>query len=107
MTRRLPLLPAAAGAALMALAGCSTDGTENPATMPPPPDMQPTCGADMLDAYIGRPASDSTIAAIREWRGDNLVRVIRPGTVVTMDYRPERLNIDVDENGTITGFRCT
>lgn len=104
MTKRLPFLSAAA---LMALAACTTDGGEKPTTTPPAPDMKPTCGAAMLGSYIGQPASDSTIAAIREWRGDNPVRVIRPGTIVTMDYRPQRLNIDVDESGTITGFRCT
>jgi len=100
-------MPAVAGTALMALAACTTVSGEEPATMPPAPDLKPICGADMLGSYVGQPASDSTIAAIREWRGDNPVRVIRPGTVVTMDYRPQRLNIDVDESGTITGFRCT
>jgi hypothetical protein len=33
-------------------------------------------------------------------------RVIEPGTAVTEDYRPTRLNIDVDASGTITGVWC-
>ena len=31
---------------------------------------------------------------------------LRPDQAVTMEYRAGRLNIDVDENGVITGFRC-
>jgi len=26
---------------------------------------------------------------------------------VTMDYRPDRLNVQVDEDGKIKGFTCT
>lgn len=28
-------------------------------------------------------------------------RVVQPGTFQTMDFKPERLNIHVDENGTV------
>jgi len=35
-----------------------------------------------------------------------VVRVIRPGMAVTMDYVPERLNIDIDAAEVISGVRC-
>jgi hypothetical protein len=35
------------------------------------------------------------------------VRHIRPGTQVTMDFRADRLNIDIDAAEKITDFRCT
>ncbi len=34
------------------------------------------------------------------------VRILPPNAMVTMDFNPERLNIDVDENGKVTGARC-
>lgn len=69
--------------------------------------MEPSCGADQLGGYIGRKASDDVIAAITAWRGDKPVRVLHPDSMVTMDYRPDRLNIDLDANGIIKGLRCT
>ncbi len=35
-----------------------------------------------------------------------LVRHIHPGDQVTMDYRADRLDIDIDDKGVITGLRC-
>ena len=33
-------------------------------------------------------------------------RLIYPGTPVTEDSRPDRLNIDIDQSGRITGVWC-
>jgi hypothetical protein len=53
-----------------------------------------------------------------EWTGKNIdemdmsvledreYRIIRPDSMVTMDFVPERLNIHVDENGTIIKQDC-
>ncbi|KAK9315896.1 hypothetical protein V1522DRAFT_404942 [Lipomyces starkeyi] len=32
-------------------------------------------------------------------------RVIRPGSLVTMDFRPERINVTVDNDGTVLHVR--
>jgi hypothetical protein len=32
------------------------------------------------------------------------VRVLRPGTAMTMDYRPDRLNIHLDERDDVVGL---
>ncbi len=34
------------------------------------------------------------------------VRVIRPGDIVTMDFRSNRLNISLDANGRVTRVYC-
>lgn len=34
------------------------------------------------------------------------VRVIRPGQMVTMDYMPTRLNIELDKHDAISRLRC-
>ena len=82
------------------LAACS-------AQTPPAQNATPPTAADQLGGYIGRKASDDVIAAITASRGDKPVRVLQPDSMVTMDYRPDRLNIDVDAKGIITGLRCT
>lgn len=33
-------------------------------------------------------------------------RIIEPGTMVTRDYRVDRMNIDIDDAGTITKIWC-
>lgn len=91
-----------------ALSGCTGTGSDNVAdASPPPPSMEPSCGADQLASYVGQPASDEVIAKIAAWRGDKPMRVLKPGMAVTMDYRPDRLNVQVDEDGKIKGFTCT
>jgi hypothetical protein len=69
----------------------------DPAT--PPADA---CGALQYQALIGKPITEPGVPA----EGPN-VRYIRPDTQVTMDFRADRLNIDIDTGGMIKGFRCT
>ncbi len=33
-------------------------------------------------------------------------RILPPGSMATMDYSPNRINVHTDENGTITAVRC-
>ena len=100
VARRLPL--AALTAAL--LAGCTAEGVE-PEPLPPMP-VAEGCGAEQLGSYVGRQATDEVIARIQEWRGKNPIRVLKPGSAMTMDYRPNRLNVYLDDAGVITEFKC-
>jgi hypothetical protein len=59
------------------------------------------CGAAGMQDLVGR--DKAALAAITLPVG---TRVIEPGTAVTEDYRADRLNIDVDAGGTITGVWC-
>lgn len=38
--------------------------------------------------------------------GNKVVRVLRPDSMVTEDYSPDRVNIVVDENNIITSVHC-
>lgn len=74
----------------------------------PPPagaDMDP-CDPAAVQALIGEQATDDVIEQARIDAGAEIVRTLRPDQVVTMEYRAGRLNIDVDDAGTITGLRC-
>lgn len=65
----------------------------------PPPDA---CGAAQYAALVGQPITAAGVPV-----ESPSVRYIRPNTQVTMDFRADRLNIDIDANDVITGFRCT
>lgn len=69
---------------------------------PPPPDMTATCGAEGLQGLVGQ--QESVLATMRFGQP---VRIIRPGMAVTMDYRPDRLNIEVDASGRIIRVHCS
>jgi len=59
------------------------------------------CGAAALQHLVGEPAAQHEFGT-----GDQKVRIIPPGLSVTMDYLPERLNVETDEAGIITRIYC-
>ena len=59
------------------------------------------CGAQALADLVGLPVTGS--GAPEE--GPN-VRYLRPGDMMTMDHRPDRLNIEIDADGRIEKVRC-
>ncbi|MFP7723244.1 I78 family peptidase inhibitor [Lysobacter sp. A3-1-A15] len=105
---------------LLALSACATQvappvsDPQPPATAEAPPmsDPTPPMPVDSCDADAARPAAIgrvATAAVVEQARIDasaDMARVIKPGMMVTMEYRAGRLNIDVDENNVITHVRC-
>jgi hypothetical protein len=59
------------------------------------------CGAAGMQRMVGK--GDDVLAAFTLPQG---TRFIYPGTPVTEDFRPDRLNIDIDQSGTIIGVWC-
>ncbi len=97
MSTKLITIPAL----LLALAAC--------ADRPPTAAMgmnEATCRAAGAQAVLGRPFSDMTEAEALRGSGGLRTRVIPPGGVVTMDHDPMRLNIELDDTGTIRRMRC-
>lgn len=76
-------------AGILATAACVAEPEEN------------ACGAAGMQDLLDR--DKAVLAAMTLPVG---TRVIEPGTAVTEDYRADRLNIDVDASGTITGVWC-
>lgn len=58
-----------------------------------------SCGGAAVKGWIGQPVG----AVTSQLPG---VRILNPGSMNTMDYRPERLNVHVDGAGTITALTC-
>lgn len=83
---------------LLAVTACQFQDPQPPSdndTMPDPND----CGADKWQSLLGEPA----VAAARI---PEPKRVIGPDQAVTMDYRPERTNVDLNTAGRIIRIRC-
>lgn len=80
---------------LLGLAACRAQET------PAGPEDGDACGADALQQLVGGP-----VAALDTDALDQPVRLIPPDTMVTMDHRPDRLNVDLDAQDRITRIWC-
>ena len=65
-----------------------------------------TCSVQGLGELVGRRASQSLGAEALRLSGARSLRWIRPGDAVTMDYRPDRLNVNLDAQGRVDRFAC-
>lgn len=88
--RKLALLP------LLALAACVEPAP--PAEPEPAPDL---CNATAMQGLVGQPASVLQTMMLRAG-----TRVINSGDPVTMDFRPDRMNVEIGANGRIEKIAC-
>jgi hypothetical protein len=77
-----------------------------PAEAPGEVDPIRTCNAAALASMVGRAWSDSLRPEALRLSGARAARVIRPGDMVTMDYRGDRLNVHLTAEGRIERFDC-
>lgn len=89
---------------LLALAACAPQ--PGPQAAPPAPVAQGPCDATALAPLLGKARSESMAKQALRLSGAKTLRWIAPGMAVTMDYRTDRLNLEVDENGILTRARC-
>lgn len=82
--------------AALTLAGCQLQTEE-----PPMSDTPEICAAEDYQHYVGQPLARLDTSALPE-----PYRIIAPGMAVTLDYRPERLNISYDARGIIRRIAC-
>lgn len=68
--------------------------------------MDTSCNADAARGAIGKTATAAVVEQARKDAGAAMVRTLKPGQMVTMEYRGDRLNIDVDERNVVTNVRC-
>ncbi|MDZ4335035.1 MAG: I78 family peptidase inhibitor [Pseudomonas sp.] len=86
---------------LALLAGCSSQ----------PPAQQTAeitgdCSVDNLSGVLGQNASAELIEQVQQQANAKTLRVLAPGDAATMDYNPQRLNIDIDESEVIIRLTC-
>lgn len=114
-----------AGACALLLTACvSSQMPISPANddvdaAPPPPTVTPNisnneqataCDLGAIQYAIGEPFDDANGAHLqKQLQSDSSarqVRVLRPGDMATMDHRPDRLNIHLDDQDVIEALRC-
>jgi hypothetical protein len=91
--------PAHLLAAVALVAACTMEEPRMPD--PATPLEGDACNSAAFRHLIGQPASALATVALPE-----RTRVIRPGTMVTMDYNAQRLNVDLDARDRIVSLRC-
>jgi hypothetical protein len=64
------------------------------------------CSASGLDNLVGAPATPSLVNRAKRRAGASVVRVLKPGQIVTMEYLNGRLNVNVDEKNRVKSFTC-
>jgi len=84
--------------ALLALIGCTTLEPELPSL--PAPDAD-SCNVRQYASLIGQDAT-----ALEKVLILGQVRLIRPGTAVTQDYRPERVNFYITADDLVGRIAC-
>lgn len=90
--------------AALALSACAT-GSAPPMADPLPP-AATRCNADAARMLVGETATAQNVDLARQRAGAEIARVLRPGQVVTMEYREGRLNVHVDAQDVITRLAC-
>ena len=87
---------------LLALVACAAA----PPREPPGPALPGGCDASKAQFAVGHQPGLAIQDQARERSGARMVRTLRPGQVVTMEYSAERLNLELDASGTVVRVRC-
>ena len=64
------------------------------------------CNGAAVQDRIGRLYTAEEQALLRERSGATVLRPVRPGEAISMDFLTHRLTIDLDDHGNITALRC-
>ncbi len=91
-----------------ALGGCSSGGGASADASAPAVSAgnDGRCQASGADFAIGKPGSADLLEQARKASGSQMARILTPHDVVTLEYRSERLNLNVDEQGVVTRVNC-
>lgn len=76
------------------------------ASTAPPQHGAGSCDAAGLGDLVGNAASQELGAEALRRSGASTLRWMTPGMIVTMEYRADRLNIHVDEQGQVSRLGC-
>lgn len=89
-------------AASLALVACSSVDLNDPAN-----DTLPRiCNADTASHVTGKRISPELEQEAKRSSGAGMLRVIRPGQMITKEYRSERLNLQLNDHNTVVRVYC-
>jgi hypothetical protein len=87
---------------LLPLAACTVAQSDGTAPGPVPG----TCNNEVLQQFVGQPASTELGAKMLKASGARVIRWVPKGGAVTMDYRHDRLTVALDEANRIERASC-
>ena len=64
------------------------------------------CRSYGLDKFVGREAGTKLAAELRKASGAKTIRWVRPGSMITMDYRDDRLTVRLSERNRVIAANC-
>ena len=70
------------------------------------PSVADACNATAAPDSIGKLAGEPVLGAVRLAGGVRRVRLVKPGQAVTLDFRHDLRDVDVDDGNRITALRC-
>lgn len=76
------------------------------ATPMPGPEPDGECDAGAAQRLIGGEVASGLGAEALRLSGARTLRWIGPNQAVTMDFRPDRVNVEYDERRRVTAIRC-
>ena len=100
--QRLPSI-ALLASMLLALGACAAP--PEPAAPAAPPALG-SCDASKAQFAVGHEAGLAIQDQARERSGARVVRTLRPGQPVTMEYSADRLNLALDAGGRVVRVTC-
>ena len=96
--------------ALLCLTACATGqqrayqtGVREPISLR---DDGDACGTSLIGSFIGLRANGAVREEVATRSGAPVIRWIEPNMAVTQDFRADRLNATLDQDGVVTEFRC-
>lgn len=92
---------AALAAALAA--GCQA---QTPPAPTAPPQAGRECNAQPAQFAVGQAYGEALADEVRRRSGASDLRVLRPGMAATMEFNPQRVNLDLDAGNRVTRVRC-
>jgi hypothetical protein len=95
------------GAIMIMTAGCAQVPPADAAEEENPAEHgSGTCDASKGQSLIGRTRSGALGEEAKRLTGATALRWIPPGAMVTMDYREDRVNLELDARNKVTVVRC-
>lgn len=91
---------------LFGLAGCAATQPLQPESPGPQIASDGACHADRVAWAVGQPSTQEVMARVWKESGAGLIRPLAPGQAATRDYKPDRINIDIDAKNLITRVYC-
>ena len=90
-----------AGAAAFALGACTIAESDPVPSLP-----QGNCRSEALDQFIGQQASQDLGARMLSASGARIIRWVPHDGMVTMDFSPVRITVQLDETNRVKTANC-